>query len=144
MTTQETQTRSDAVTVIALGRVIEIAVNGIGLTASQFRALSLVSAGITSSGVIARFLAVRPPTVTTVMNGLVEERLVERIRDDADRRRVDYELTKHGAKALAVANEAADAALARLAGHLEDGQGDTAFDGIAAWRAALDAARAKK
>ena len=93
---------------------------------------------------LARFLAVRPPTVTTVMNGLVEEGLVERIRDDADRRRVDYALTEQGANALAVANEAADRALARLAEHLDDNQRGTAFDGIAAWRAALDTARSQR
>ena len=78
------------------------------------------------------------------MNGLVEEGLVERIRDHADRRRVDYALTEQGAKALEVANEAADRALARLAEHLDDDQRDTAFDGIAAWRTALDAARSDK
>ncbi|MDH4172023.1 MAG: MarR family transcriptional regulator [Acidimicrobiia bacterium] len=144
MTTNEIQTRGDAVTVIGLSRVIEIAVNETGLTASQFRALSLVSAGITSSGVIARFLAVRPPTVTTVMNGLVEEGLVDRIRATDDRRRVDYELTEQGAGALAVANDAADAALGRLAGHLPDARQPAAFDGIALWRSALDTARQKR
>lgn len=144
MPPHDTRTRADAVTVIGLGRFIEIAVNETGLTASQFRALSLVGAGVSSSGVLARFLAVRPPTVTTVMNGLVEEGLVDRIRDDSDRRRVDYELTERGSKALAVANEAADRALARLAEHLDEDQRDTAFDGIAAWRTALDAARSDK
>lgn len=144
MSSHEVRIRGDAVTVIGLGRYIEIAVNESGLTASQFRALSLVGAGVTSSGVLARFLAVRPPTVTTVMNGLVEEGLVERIRDHNDRRRVDYELTAQGAEALAVANQAADAALARLADHLPEDQQDSAFGGIAAWRSALDTARAKK
>lgn len=138
------ESRSDAVSVIALGRIIEIAVNDTGLTASQFRALTLVDAGVTQSGVIARFLAVRPPTVTTVMNGLVEDGLVERIRATDDRRRVDYELTSLGSKALATANEAADAALVRLAGHLAPGDREAAFDGIAHWRSALDAARSKK
>ena len=92
--------RASAVAVIGLGRAIEIAVNDTGLTNSQFRALSLVDAGISSGAVLARFLAVRPPTVTTVMNGLVDDGLVARTRAEDDRRRVDFELTRAGRAAL--------------------------------------------
>ena len=126
---------------IALSRSIEIAVNETGLTGSQFRALSLVRAGVTSSGVLARFLAVRPPTVTTVMNGLVEDGLVARTRSDDDRRRVDYELTDSGLQALDTANGAADGALAYLADSLEPDARTAAVDAFDLWRRALDARR---
>ena len=131
-------------TVIALGRAIEIAVNETGLTSSQFRALSLVRAGITSSGVLARFLAVRPPTVTTVMNGLVEDDLVARSRSTGDRRRVDYELTRKGGQALETANAAADVAFADLAGSLSRDERPLAVDALDLWRDALDARRSDR
>ena len=133
--------RGHALTVIALSRAIEIAVNETGLTSSQFRALSLVRAGITSSGVLARFLAVRPPTVTTVMNGLVEDGLVARSRSTDDRRRVDYELTAKGGRALDIANAAADGALAHLADSLDGDGRHRAVDALELWRDALDARR---
>lgn len=136
--------RGHALTVIALGRAIEIAVNETGLTGSQFRALSLVRAGVTSSGVLARFLAVRPPTVTTVMNGLVEDGLVVRSRGADDRRRVDYELTAEGGRALDIANHAADGALAHLAGSLGRDDRRHALDALDLWRGALDARRSDR
>ena len=136
--------RGHALTVIALGRAIEIAVNESGLTSSQFRALSLVRAGVTSSGVLARFLAVRPPTVTTVMNGLVEDGLVARSRGTDDRRRVDYELTAKGGEALATADAAADGALAHLAASLEPEDRRRAVDALDLWRTALDARRSDR
>ena len=133
--------RAHAVTVIGLSRAIEIAVNHTGLTASRFRALSLVEAGITSGAVLARFLAVRAPTVTTVMNGLVEDGLVARTRATDDRRRIDYELTGAGRDALDAANEAADGALAAIASELAPTDRTKAITGIDLWRDALDARR---
>lgn len=133
--------RAYAVTVIALGRAIEIAVNESGLTSSQFRALSLVDAGITSGGVLARFLAVRPPTVTTVMNGLVDDGLVSRTRAEDDRRRVDYEVTATGRVALDAANEVADAVLTSLTEAFGADDRKAACAGLDIWRAALDAKR---
>ena len=116
---QSAEVQAGAITVIGLGRIVEIAVSETGLTSSQYRALALVKTGIGSSGVLARFLDVRPPTVTTVMNGLVADGLVERIRDASDRRRVDYELTADGAATLEVANAAARQALTGIADHLD-------------------------
>lgn len=136
--------RAHALTVIALSRSIEIAVNETGLTSSQFRALSLVGAGITSSSVLARFLAVRPPTVTTVMNGLVDDGLVARARSADDRRRVDHELTPAGVQALATANAAADGALAALVEGLDPDVRSHAVDALDLWRAALDTKRSKR
>jgi DNA-binding MarR family transcriptional regulator len=136
--------RGHALTVIALSRAIEIAVNETGLTSSQFRALSLVRAGVTSSSVLARFLAVRPPTVTTVMNGLVDDGLVARARSTDDRRRVDHELTAAGGRALDTANSAADAAMASLVEGLDADVQSRAVDALDLWRDALDAKRSDR
>lgn len=129
--------RASAVTVIGLGRAVEIAVNETGLTSSRFRALTLVDAGITSGAVLARFLAVRPPTVTTVMHGLVDDGLVARTRAQDDRRRVDFELTDAGRAALDTANDAAAAALDAVLSTLDPDERDDARRGLDLWRAAL-------
>ncbi|MDG2027184.1 MAG: MarR family transcriptional regulator [Acidimicrobiales bacterium] len=133
--------RASAVAVIGLGRTIEIAVNETGLTSSQFRALSLVNAGVTSGSVLAQFLAVRAPTVTTVMNGLVDDGLVARARAEDDRRRVDFELTKAGRAALDTANAAAATALDQLAGALDADEANAAMEGLVLWQAALTRSR---
>ena len=57
-------TRSNAVTVMGLGRALEVAINRAGLTASQFRAMSLVRAGITSGKTLAGFLASIEPRLS--------------------------------------------------------------------------------
>ncbi|GJM38321.1 MAG: hypothetical protein DHS20C19_16880 [Acidimicrobiales bacterium] len=129
--------RAPALAVIGLGRAIEISVNETGLTSSQFRALSLVEAGVTSGAVLARFLAVRPPTVTTVMNGLVDDGLVARARAEDDRRRVDFELTAAGRAALDTADEAASAALDGLLANLDPADREAARAGLGLWREAL-------
>jgi DNA-binding MarR family transcriptional regulator len=133
-----TDRRTDALTIIALGRAIEVAVNDTGLTSTQYRALTLVEAGVASSGVLATFLAVRPPTVTTVMNGLVDDGLVRRVRATDDRRKVGYELTRAGAQVLDRGNDAADHVLGALTADLSPADRSTAFEGIALWRGALD------
>lgn len=130
-----------ALTIIGLGRALELAVRETGLSSSKFRALSLVNAGITSSGLIARFLDVTPSTVTTVMDGLVSEGLVVRVRGTDDRRRVDYELTDRGSETLGGANAAAHAALSTLADNIEPEDRGVAFCGLDHWTQAIDARR---
>lgn len=93
---------------------------------------------------LARFLAVRPPTVTTVMNGLVDDGLVVRARGIEDRRRVDYRLTGEGRRALDTANKAADGVLGSLVADLPADDRTTAQDGLDVWRRALDAKRADR
>lgn len=139
-----TERRSDALTVIALGRAIEVAVNDTGLTSTQYRALTLVEAGVAASGVLATFLAVRPPTVTTVMNGLVDDGLVRRVRATDDRRKVGYELTPAGEKVLDQGKDAADRVLALLTADMSAADRATAYDGLALWRSALDRHRSSR
>jgi DNA-binding MarR family transcriptional regulator len=140
----EVATRSNALTVMALGRALEVAINHTGLTGSQFRALSLVRAGITSGGTLAGFLAVKPPTVTTVMNGLVADGFVTRDRSDDDRRRVDYELTPAGDVKLDEANLAADRALELLLEELPSTERASARESVTLWRTAIESRRAKR
>ena len=133
--------QSRALTIIGLGRALELAVRETGLSSSRFRALSLVDARITSSGLIARFLDVKPSTVTTVMDGLVSDGLVARVRSANDRRRVDYELTDSGCETLRGANAAARRALSTLADNIASKDRDVAFGGLDLWTQAIDARR---
>ena len=131
--------RAHALSIIGLGRSIELVVNRTGLTATRFRALSLIATGQTSGTVLAKFLAVQPPTVTAVMNGLVEDGLVDRVRSETDRRRVDYELTAAGEAALDEAYDAVDTRLEAIVGHLPDAEDRSgAVRGLDLWREALD------
>ena len=86
----------------------------------------------------------RPPTVTTVMNGLVDEGLVARARATDDRRRVDYELTADGRAALDRGNDMAEQALGSLVADLPASDQDAAFAGLDLWRDALDAKRSDR
>lgn len=124
--------------VMGLNRAIDSAVSDVGVTIAQYRALALIEQGVSSPSLLAKFLAVTNPTVTTVLNGLVESGLVQRERSVDDRRRVDYALTDEGRKALRVAHEAATERLARLAEALEPGDVEAAFVGLNLWRGALD------
>jgi long-chain acyl-CoA synthetase len=91
---------------------------------------------------LAERLAVRPPTVTAVVDGLVARGLVERRTVEGDRRRVDHVLTDQGRRVLARADAAVDARLCEIAAHL-DSPADTeqALAGLALWRRALVASR---
>ena len=90
---------------------------------------------------IARFLDVKPSTVTTVMDGLVAEGIVVRVRGTNDRRRVDYELTDSGRETLGEANTAAVQALSTPAANIESKDRDAAYGGLDLWTQAIDARR---
>ena len=82
--------------------------------------LALLGEGSTASSVLARRLAVSPPSVTAVVDGLVGRGLVERQADPEDRRRLTLLLTRDGAKLLAAADAAAEARLDEIAGFFDE------------------------
>lgn len=68
-----------------------------GVTPSQLSAMSTLDVrGPLTLGELAEAERVRPPTMTRVIAGLEEAGLVERIRDDRDRRCTRATLTKLG------------------------------------------------
>jgi DNA-binding MarR family transcriptional regulator len=122
--------------VARLAKQVEVALVPLDLSLPQYRVLALLGEGSTASGVLARRLAVSPPSVTAVVDGLVGRGLVERRPDPEDRRRLTLLLTRAGAKLLALADAAAEARLDEIAAYSEDPP--TALDG---WNAALDRKR---
>jgi len=94
---------------------------------------------------LAQRLAVRPPTITAVVDGLVNRGLVERRTVVGDRRRVDHVLTDQGHQVLDAADAAVDSRLHEITGVLEDpAVTEEAFRGLAGWRTALVAYRAAR
>lgn len=128
-----------------LAKQLEISLATLDLTPPQYRLMRSLGEGPSAASALADVLAVTKPSVTAVVDGLVERGLVERRHEEADRRRVAHELTAAGRRVLASADEAVDARLQEIASHLDDAdeQAD-AMRSLDTWRRALDNFRAAK
>lgn len=125
-----------------LARVVEKAIGELDLSLSQYRVLALLGDGSTAASVLARQLAVSPPSVTAVIDGLVGRGLVERRPDPQDRRRLTLLLTADGARTLRRADDAAEEGLGALSGFLDDSRERArALRAFEAWGRALDRSR---
>ena len=125
-----------------LSKQVELGLGSVELSLPQYRVLAMLEETSALSSDLAERLAVRPPTVTAVVDGLVIRGLVERRTVEADRRRVDHVLTEHGCQLLDAADAAVTARLCEIAGHLETAaDADEAFGGLSMWRRALIASR---
>jgi long-chain acyl-CoA synthetase len=123
--------------VARLAKQVEVAIAPLDLSLPQYRVLALLGDGSTASSVLARKLAVSPPTVTAVVDGLVARGLVEREADPEDRRRLTLLLTREGKRVLAAADAAGEARLDEIAGFLADPP-EALASGLDAWNRALD------
>jgi long-chain acyl-CoA synthetase len=131
-------------TVARLGRQVEIALAKIDLTTAQYRTLTQLDDGEEASSSLAAKLAVSRPSVTAVVEGLVERGLVDRRHSDQDRRRVSVNLTESGRQVLAQADQVVSAKLADLLAAVSTRQAAQAVSGITAWGKAMDANKARK
>ncbi|HEX4528116.1 MAG TPA: MarR family transcriptional regulator [Acidimicrobiia bacterium] len=122
--------------VARLAKQVEVAIGPLDLSLPQYRVLALLGDGSTASSVLARKLAVSPPTVTAVVDGLVARGLVERQADPEDRRRLTLLLTRDGKRVLAAADAAAESRLDEIAAFLEESEPLAA--GLEGWNQALD------
>jgi long-chain acyl-CoA synthetase len=128
-----------------LARHVETALDPLDLSLPQYRVLSLLGDGSSASSALAHRLAVSPPSVTAVVDGLVARALVTRQADAGDRRRLTLQLTADGHKLLRAAEGAVDARLGEIAGYLEDpSSAAAAIEALQQWNHALDAFREEK
>jgi long-chain acyl-CoA synthetase len=104
-------------------RALERAAGERDLTLAQFRVLALVDEGDERSSLLAERLAVAKPTITAVVDGLVERGLLVREPVAGDRRSIRVALTPDGRAALAAAHDAMSAVLDRILDHAEDRDG---------------------
>ncbi|MFZ0667103.1 MAG: MarR family transcriptional regulator [Acidimicrobiales bacterium] len=158
-------------TAARLARQVEIALSDVDLSLPQYRVLIHLDEGLLHKGdktkiaasALADRLAVSRPSITGVVDGLVQKGFVERHHDPGDRRRVGHNLTAKGRAVLRKADESVnrrlldiayvaqpdraprpnDDGVAGNAGQVaHTGQAAQAFGSLEQWRAALDAYRA--
>src|SRR5262245_9185651 len=110
-----------AVRALALAaRALERAAASRDLTLAQFRVLALIAAGDERSSLLADRLAVAKPTITAVVDGLVERGLIERGAVRGDRRSIRLSLTRAGVQALRASEKEMAVALETIFGHARD------------------------
>ena len=127
---------STALTIVRLSKLVEITLADLGLTVNQYRMLTFVEEGSPSIREVGQRLAMKPPNVSTLVDGLVARGLITRSKDDADGRRWELQLTAGGANLLADAERRNDQTLATvLAGHTD---ADALRSGLDRWEPVLD------
>jgi DNA-binding MarR family transcriptional regulator len=123
-------------TIARLSRVLEN--HGPGdLSLSQYRVLGLLSSGHERAGDLAARLAVTKPTLTALVDGLVERGYVTRDTPAGDRRAVRVSITEAGRAAAESAGRAFREALDDVLGHCDDP--DSVLEALDRLRQALDA-----
>ncbi len=98
-------------------RSLERAAAGRDLTLAQFRILAMIAAGDERSSLLANRLAVAKPTITAVVDGLVERGFVVREAVVGDRRSIRVALTPAGRTALQGVEDEMTTTLDRILEH---------------------------
>jgi DNA-binding MarR family transcriptional regulator len=124
-------------TLAVLARLLERALDD--LTLSQFRVLSLIASSPERAGRIAARADVSRPSLTGLLDGLVQRGWVRRVEVDGDRRGVSLEITDEGRAALDRARAATDARVTAVVAHLDPAERRAALDGLALLGRALEA-----
>ena len=101
--------RGAARSLVVVARRLERACQTLSL--AQFRVLSLVAGGDERASRLAERLAVAKPTVTAVVDGLVERGYVAREAVEGDRRSIRLRVTDDGQQAMRAAEDAMAEAL---------------------------------
>jgi long-chain acyl-CoA synthetase len=128
-----------------MSKQVELGLATVELSLSQYRILWLLAEGLAMSSSLAERLAVRPPSVTAVIDGLVARGLVDRTHSEDDRRRVALTLTPEGEVVLDLADRAVNERLEQIAAALGSARSATrALDNLALWHEALVAHRAAR
>ncbi len=120
-----------------LSKRVEVALAQVELTLPQYRVLGILAEGSAAASGLADRLAVRRPSITALIDGLVARGLVDRRQEDVDRRRVELRLTPEGVSTLAGADAAVDEYLIAIAGHLPDKEEAMALRSLELWARAM-------
>jgi len=120
-----------------LSKRVEVALAQVELTLPQYRVLGILAEGSAAASGLADRLAVRRPSITALIDGLVARGLVDRRQEDTDRRRVELRLTPEGISTLARADVAVDDYLIAIAGHLPDKEEAVALRSLELWARAM-------
>jgi long-chain acyl-CoA synthetase len=128
-----------------LAKQVELGLTTVDLSLSQYRILGLLAEGSAMSSSLAERLAVRPPSVTAVIDGLVARGLVDRTQSENDRRRISLGITAEGEVVLDSADRAVNDRLEQIAAGLPSARSSArALGNLALWHEALVIYRASR
>jgi long-chain acyl-CoA synthetase len=143
-TVTPTRPNSDGPNVGTYGRVtawlskrVEFALAQMDLTLAQYRVLGILVEGSAAASGLAGRLAVRPSSITAIIDGLVARGLVDRRHEEGDRRRIALRLTDEGARVVAEADRSVDDYLASIAACLPDEDERMVLHSLELWGQAL-------
>jgi long-chain acyl-CoA synthetase len=126
-------------TAARLAKHVELALALVDISLPQFRLLVILEQGSAAASALASTLAVSPPSVTALVDGLVARGLVERRPVTGDRRRVAHVLTEKGKKVLAEADAVLQDRFEEIAAFLPTRERARAVAGLHLWHKAMDA-----
>lgn len=124
-----------------LSRVFEKQLGEESISLPQFRLLAFLSDGEWAASAVADWLAVSRPSVTALVDGLVEKGWVTREHSPTDRRRVLHHLTDAGRSRVEAASQSLVERLDGLLEHLDDEETQQVLDGFALLHVAMQRAR---
>jgi DNA-binding MarR family transcriptional regulator len=127
---------SRALTVVRISKIVEVVLGELGLTLNQYRMLTFIERGAPPIAELGSRLAMKPPNVTTLIDGLVERGLALRTKNPEDGRRVDLSITDQGEALLLEAETRSDAVLDFLAER--SGDSEVLLGGLDSWTDVLD------
>jgi long-chain acyl-CoA synthetase len=127
-----------------LSKRVEVALAKMDLTLPQYRVLGILAEGSAASSGLADRLAVRPSSITAIIDGLVARGLVDRKHEDSDRRRIALRLTSEGARMVAEADISVDEYLASIATCLPGKEEAMALRSLELWGQALTTFHAER
>lgn len=131
----------DGRVIARLSKQLELALDEVGMSLPQYRLLGWLETGAQGSAKLAEHLAVTPPSVTALVDGLVRKGWVDRGSDPTDRRRLPLHLTPAGRDALQAADELVTGRLESVLTHVGERERTAATRGLRSWTLALDRAR---
>jgi long-chain acyl-CoA synthetase len=120
-----------------LSKRVEMALAEVDLTLPQYRVLGILVEGSAAASGLADRLAVRPPSITAIIDGLVARGLVDRKQEDSDRRRISLRLTDEGSRVFAEADQSVDRHLTAIASCLPEKEETMALRSLQLWGEAL-------
>jgi len=122
---------------------VEAALDECGLTSRQYRMLVAIAHGPISSAELAKRIGVTPPSVTSMVQGLVTRGAVSRTASSEDQRRTWLNVTSEGVQLLEQAERKARGRLEEIAAEFDDpSRADEALASLESWNRALDRFRA--
>ena len=125
----------------ALGTEVPTSPKGEAISATQFYAVRALEDRDRTAGELARAISVRLPTLTQIVDALVDRGWIERRDDPSDRRKVWLGLTERGREAARYAGVAAEDRLDTVLSEITPAQRRALVKGLEALRGAIQAQR---